>query len=232
MLRRVTGIRVFERPTLAAAWLDVSGAILEHGADARYDGEPTKELANVTAVVLAPDPDDALIARLGDPEWTAWMHRNFTEPTPVPELGHAASYATRLYDYAGTGRDQVAWVIARLEEDPGCRSATITTFQPVTDTTYVPCVSMLDFWRPDPDGPVELVVYAHSLDFGKKAYANLVELARLQHRVAAGVGAPVGRLVLHTKSAHVYQPEWEPMRRLCRRDEELVAVVDESHDER
>jgi thymidylate synthase len=108
----------------------------------------------------------------------------------------------------------VAWVIARLGADPESRSAAITTFQPRSDTTYVPCVSMLDFWRPNADGAVELVVYAHSLDFGKKAYGNLVELARLQHRVSEGVGAGVGRLVLHAKSAHVYEPEWELMRRL------------------
>ena len=54
---------------------------------------------------------------------------------------------------------------------------TITTFQPATDTTYIPCVSMLDFWAPH--GALELVVYAHSLDFGKKAYGNLVEIAAL-----------------------------------------------------
>ena len=64
-------------------------------------------------------------------------------------------------------------------------------------------------------GPLELVVYAHSLDFGKKAYGNLVELARLQHEVAGAVGWTVGRLVLHAKSAHVYEPEWGLMGRLA-----------------
>ena len=49
---------------------------------------------------------------------------------------------------------------------------------------------MLDFWAPD--GALELVVYAHSLDFGKKAYGNLVELARLQEQVAGELGLPVG----------------------------------------
>jgi thymidylate synthase len=210
----VSAIAVFESETLADAWLEVSAAILEHGVAARYDGHPILELANVSAVVGSPDPDDPLIAELGDREWSSWMHRNFTEPDAVPELGDAASYATRLYDYDGSGRDQVAWVIARLGADPESRSAAITTFQPGSDTTYVPCVSMLDFWRPNADGAVELVVYAHSLDFGKKAYGNLVELARLQHRVSEGVGAGVGRLVLHAKSAHVYEPEWELMRRL------------------
>jgi thymidylate synthase len=208
-------VEVVGAGTLGEAWLAVSSLILERGADACYDGAATKELARVTVVVASPSSEDEVIAALGD-DSLDWMRRNFTEPDPVPELGHAASYATRLYDYDGTGRDQVAWAIERLAADPDARSATITTFQPRTDTTYVPCVSTLDFWRPGPGpgAPVELVVYAHSLDFGKKAYGNLVELARLQERVAAGVGAEVGPLVLHAKSAHVYEPEWEAMRRL------------------
>ena len=103
-------------------------------------------------------------------------------------------------------------MIERLRADPETRSATITTFQPLADTGYIPCVSLLDFWRSV--GALELVVYAHSLDCGKKATGNLVELARLQHEVAAAVALPVGSLVIHAKSAHVYEPELETMRRL------------------
>ena len=71
----------------------------------------------------------------------------------------------------------------------------------------------LDFWLRD--GAVELVVYAHGLDFGKKAYGNLVELATLQAHVAGALGAGVGRLVLHVKTAHVYEPELALMRELA-----------------
>jgi thymidylate synthase len=123
----------------------------------------------------------------------------------VPELGHARSYARRLRDR--DGRDQVAWVIERLAANPAARDATITTLEPARDVSYVPCVSLLDFWLPD--GRVELVVYAHSLDFGKKAYGNLVELSRLQGEVGVAVGANVGMLVVHAKSAHVYEAEYE-----------------------
>jgi thymidylate synthase len=66
-------------------------------------------------------------------------------------------------------------------------------FQPHTDTTYILCVSMLDFWLPG--GAVELVVYAHSIDFGAKGYGNLVELASLQRHVADALGLPAGRLL-------------------------------------
>jgi thymidylate synthase len=203
-------VEVVETRTLGEGWLEVSRRILEAGADATYDGHVTRELAVVTLAVAGPDPEDELIAAQADPDWLAWMRRNFTEPDDVQELGGARSYARRLRDYEG--RDQVAWVIERLRSDPETRSATITTFQPLLDTSYIPCVSLLDFWIAH--GKLELIVYAHSLDFGKKAYGNLVELARLQHEVAVAVGVPVGPLLIHAKSAHVYEPELEAMRRL------------------
>jgi thymidylate synthase len=99
----------------------------------------------------------------------------------------------------------VAWVVDRLRRDPATRSAAITTVQPRTDTTYIPCVSLLDFWLPG--GAVELVAYAHSIDFGAKGYGNLVELASMQRYVAGQLGVPAGRLVMTVKSAHVYQTE-------------------------
>jgi len=101
---------------------------------------------------------------------------------------------------------------ARLAADPGARDATITTFQPATDTTYIPCISLIDAWAPD--GRVQLVVYAHSLDLGKKAYANFVEIAALQREIAAGAGLPPGGLVIHVKTAHIYEPELDAMARL------------------
>ena len=204
-----------QRPTLGDGWLLTSRAILELGALERYDGAPTRELALLTLAVERPSSADPLIAELGDSEWLAWMHDNFFVEKDVPELGDAKSYAVRLFNYAGSGRDQIAWVVERLRADPASRSATVTTFQPLTDTAYIPCVSLLDFWIPA--GAVELVVYAHSLDFGKKAYGNLVELAHLQEHVARELGLPVGQLVVHAKSAHVYEPEWELMARLAER---------------
>jgi thymidylate synthase len=206
-------IAVIEAPTLGEGWLRTSRTILEQGSLAEYDGQPTRELALLTLVVERPSSDDPVIAELGDAEWLEWMHDNFFVQKEVPELGDAKSYAVRLFNYGGAGRDQISWVVERLRAEPGCRSATVTTFQPLTDTAYIPCVSMLDFWRPH--DALELVVYAHSLDFGKKAYGNLVELTRLQEHVAGELDAPLGRLVVHAKSAHVYEPEWALMARLA-----------------
>jgi thymidylate synthase len=191
--------------SIGGAWLSVAGRILTDGSAARWGSQPTRELLRVTIEVDHPVPEDPIIARFADPERLAWMHANFTERSPVAELGDADSYAIRLYDYARMGRDQVAWVIERLRADPGARDATITTFQPLTDSSYVPCVSLLDFWVED--ARLQLAVYAHSIDFGTKGYANLVELAALQKRVAADCGTTVGRLTMTVKSAHLYDTE-------------------------
>lgn len=203
---------VLEAQTLGEAWLLAARTILDQGKRASYDEQATRELGLLTLVVERPAADDPIISELGDPGWLDWMRDNFASRKNVPELGGAQSYGSRLFDYARAGRDQIAWVVDRLRADPASRSATITTFEPLTDTTYVPCVSMLDFWLPA--GMLEVVVYAHSLDFGKKAYGNLVELALLQEHVAGELEAPPGQLIVHVKSAHVYEPEWALMARL------------------
>jgi len=196
--------------TLGEAWLGIARRILAEGRPTTYDGLPILEIAHATLVVERPDPDDALIAAHANPERLAWMRANFVDRALVAELGDARSYASRLFDYAGTGADQVQWVIDRLRDDPASRSATITTFEPTLDTTYIPCVSMLDFWIPE--GGVDLVVYAHSIDFGSKGYGNLVQLAELQRTVASALGLPVGTLTFIVKSAHVYETEFDYMR--------------------
>ncbi len=198
--------------TLGEAWVGIAAAILEGGVTGSWEGLPIVEVFRATLEVHSPRVDDPIIARHGDPERLAWMHANFADHSRVAELGDADSYATRLYDYGHTGRDQVRWVVDRLASDPSARDATITTFQPLTDTSYIPCVSLLDFWLIK--GRLQLAVYAHSIDFGTKGYGNLVELAALQTRVAGDLDVGVGTLTMTVKSAHIYQTELDLMRRI------------------
>ncbi len=200
----------FTRRTIGEAWLAVAERILEAGRTSHYDGLAILEIAQATLDVSEPDPDDPVIARLADPGRLEWMRRNFVDPERVADLGDARSYASRLHDYGETGRDQLDWVVERLRDDPSSRSATITTFEPLLDTSYIPCVSMLDFWIPEQ--AVDLVVYAHSIDFGAKGYANLVQLAELQAAVASALARPVGRLTFIVKSAHIYDTDAAFMR--------------------
>ena len=211
MTEDVVPVRV-EAMTLGEAWIAIAAAILEGGVAGSWEGLPIVEVFRATLDVHSPKVDDPIIAQHGDPERLAWMRANFTDHSRVAELGQADSYATRLYDYEHTGRDQIRWVIDRLAANPWARDAAVTTFQPLTDTNYVPCVSLLDFWLVE--GRLQLAVYAHAIDFGTKGYANLIELAALQSRVAGDLGVGTGTMTMTVKSAHIYQTELGLMRRI------------------
>src|SRR6266849_52967 len=188
----------------------IATAILEDGVAGSWEELPIVEVFRATLDVSSPRVDDPIIARDGDPERLAWMRANFTDHSRVADLGDADSYATRLYDYAHAGHDQIRWVIKRLTANPWARDATVTTLQPLTDATYIPCVSLLDFWLVK--GELQVGVYAHAIDFGTKGYANLIELAALQARVAGDLGVEVGTLTMTVKSAHIYETEVGLMR--------------------
>lgn len=198
-------VRTVETTTIGEAWIAVAQLIAASGVASTYDALPMREVLMTTIVVREPRTADDIVEQFADPKRLAWMRANFSDFSEVPELDDADSYATRLRNYAGTGLDQVRWVSERLRNDPLSRSATITTFQPLSDTSYIPCVSLLDFY-PD-DGGLHLVVYAHSIDFGAKGYANLLELALIQHYVAVELDRSVASLTMIVKSAHVYDSD-------------------------
>jgi hypothetical protein len=209
--------------TIGEAWLEVADLILTHGTPSTFDGLPLLECDLVTLDVQYPNPDDPIIAQHASQEWLAWMRSNFTDYRRVRELGDARSYASRLFDYMGSGRNQIAAVIETLRRDAYSSYATITTLEPLTDVSYIPCVSLLDFWLRS--GSLELVVYAHSIDFGKKGFGNLVQLAALQRDVAGELNAPLGPLVMIVKSATIYQTELSLMR-------EVISTARREGDER
>jgi thymidylate synthase len=199
-----TGVTL-EAQTIGEAWLAVTRQIVEFGQRSTYDDLGIREVLLVTLRVERPNSADTTIDQFADPERLAWMHANFSDHAKVAILGDTDSYATRIYDYDHTGRNQLAWVVERLRADPRCRSATITTFQPLTDTAYIPCVSLLDFYLHD--GALCQVATCHSIDFGAKGYGNLVALAHISEQVADALSAPVGPLVMAVKSAHVYDTD-------------------------
>ena len=196
--------------TIGDAWLAISDLILRHGVASHYDGLAMREIMMATLCIAEPRANDDIIRQYADDRRVAWMHDNFSDNSAVEILGNADSYATRLRDYEHSGRDQITWVSQKLRRDPTSRSATITTFQPLTDTSYIPCVSLLDFYLVD--GRLELAVYAHSIDFGAKGFANLVELASLQDEVAHNIGSKNGSMTMIIKSAHIYDTDVEYMR--------------------
>lgn len=206
--------------SLGAVWVRVLAEIENNGAAAIYTdnaGEQAdaKELFDVTAEVQNADLPDAIIERHKVREEYDWMVRNFTVQGEVPELHHENSYASRLYSYMGK-KNQVDWLVDRLRSNPTTRSAAITMFEPLTDEGYIPCVSLLDFQ--ENAGQLNMTAYCRALDFGCKAYVNLVMLRLIQNGIAEKVGMNCGKLTLLVKSAHFYLRDRDKVLKILREE--------------
>ena len=206
--------------SLGAVWVRVLAEIENNGAAAIYTdnaGEQAdaKELFDVTAEVQNADLPDAIIERHKVREEYDWMVRNFTVQGEVPELHHENSYASRLYSYMGK-KNQVDWLVDRLRSNPTTRSAAITMFEPLTDEGYIPCVSLLDFQ--ENAGQLNMTAYCRALDFGCKAYVNLVMLRLIQNDIAEKVGMKCGKLTLLVKSAHFYLRDRDKVLKILREE--------------
>lgn len=206
--------------SLGAVWVRVLAEIENNGAAAIYTdnaGEQAdaKELFDVTAEVQNADLPDAIIERHKVREEYDWMVRNFTVQGEVPELHHENSYASRLYSYMGK-KNQVDWLVDRLRSNPTTRSAAITMFEPLTDEGYIPCVSLLDFQ--ENAGQLNMTAYCRALDFGCKAYVNLVMLRLIQNDIAEKVGMNCGKLTLLVKSEHFYLRDRDKVLKILREE--------------
>lgn len=195
--------------TIGQAWIKVLKQIKESGKNVLYNGDsdrPIQELVGISFTInniIMPDP---IIEKYMVKEEYEWMENNFTKLGKVKELYDEDSYASRLYNYMNE-KNQINWVIEKLKKQENTCSATITTFEPLIDEKYIPCVSMLDFYMQDKK--LNLYVYCRSLDFGCKAYVNLVMLYKILKQVAEEIEAEIGSMNLIVKSAHIYDKDVE-----------------------
>ena len=68
-------------------------------------------------------------------------------------------------------------------------------------------------------GKLDMTAYGRALDFGCKAYVNLVMLHLIQKEIAEKTGIPCGKLILIVKSAHFY----------LRGREMVLAIIEKVH---
>ncbi len=191
-------MKVLHSSTLIDAWKQALDLIKAEGKLMRDENQTIYEYIDLFLEIRNPSTDPSVMKV--DPAMSTWMHANFTEKKVIPELGNAKSYATRLHDY--NGEDQLATVVGKLRRKPETKSATITMLMPNDDSSYVPCVSLLDFKIRD--NKLLMTATCRSLDFGIKALYNLVELTLIGNQIQGACNVPELELHVHAISAHVY----------------------------
>lgn len=194
-----------EVDTIGEAWITFLKEINENGKVKEYSkNKIIKEESGLSISIKKAKLPDKIIDQYMVKEEYEWMENNFNNQGIVKELRNARSYASRLYNYLDK-KNQIDWVINKLKDDVDTCSATITTFEPLTDEAYVPCISMLDFYVEN--SVLNLYVYARSLDWGGKAYANLAMLTKIMKDVSKEINIPVGGINLTVKLSRIYEKD-------------------------
>ena len=130
--------------TIGKAWITVLKKIKSDGEKSFYNGDPNRIIKEIVGInftiknIIMPDP---IIEKYMVREEYEWMENNFTKLGKVKELYDENSYASRLYNYMNE-KNQINWVIERLKKQRNTCSATITTFEPLTDEKYMPYESI------------------------------------------------------------------------------------------
>ncbi|MFQ6010285.1 MAG: thymidylate synthase [Candidatus Aenigmatarchaeota archaeon] len=208
-------MRTIMADTIGEAWLKACRTVMKEGKVIKDGRKKLKEVMQLMLIVKKPKVNDSIIEECGDKEMIDWMVSNFMDEKIVPELKNSQSYGFRLFNY--NGKDQIKWVVERLKRNPDAKSATITTLMPNSDKGYIPCVSLLDFKIRK--GKLILTVSCRAIDFGNKAYANLIALARLQDIVAYELRVKAGPIYFHAVSAHAYEEDFKSVRKMLRKYE-------------
>lgn len=196
--------------TIGEAWMKFLEELHNNGKIVKYSEdkiikEETGLVISIKKVIL---PDNIINKYMVKEEYQ-WMKDNFHNQGVVKELRNTNSYASRLYNYLGQ-KNQIDWVIHKLKTDKMSCSATITTFEPLTDISYIPCISMLDFYIEN--NQLDMYVYARSLDWGSKAYVNLSMLAEILSNVSKEIGIATGGLKLVVKLSRIYYKDFSKVK--------------------
>jgi len=195
--------------TIGEAWIKALAHIMEKGKPMKDGEKNLKESMHLAVNVKKPSQTDEIIEKYGDKKMIDWMLSNFLEQKRVPELKNALSYGTRLFNY--NGKNQVDWIINKLTKKPETKAATISMLMQ-DDEDYIPCVSLLDFKLRK--GKLNITAMCRAIDFGKKVYANLLALNKIQEIVAEKIGAKTGELIMYNVSAHIYEENFEEVNKI------------------
>ena len=187
----------------AQAWLYAAKMIIRDGEEIFDEGQKLREITNLTLRVEEPLSREEQIEKIVPQKYYEEVFA--ATLSNVPFEGYGYSYGERIFNYKGV--NQLAWVIEKLRKNPDAKSATIGILMPEQDTKgKVPCMCLLDFKIRS--GKLNMTAIFRSHDYGRKALPNLIALGELMKKVSDEIKVPVGELICHSISAHIYENEY------------------------
>jgi len=192
---------------IAEVWLKVLDAILKFGCEKMSSyGERQKELIDMITVIDKDDPDNPFL-----PSYLYFTKEDLINyyPSLMTDIvfeGVEYTYGSRLRNYNGI--DQIRGIIEELKRENYSRRAIAFTWNVAKDhrNTNSPC---LDFIQAIvQDGTLYLTAYFRSNDMYRAWPQNAYGLLKIQKEIAKALGLTIGKLVIISCSAHIYERDF------------------------
>jgi len=219
------GFRVYGS-TLADAWLKLLDAVMKFGEIKESDYKiKQRELLDVVAVVEKPDKDEL-------PEFLGISREQLEDYvntffSPSKPKGVEYTYGERLFAYPLSKKtsdkarnefarivDQISLAEEKLRSSPFTRRSVAVTWNVRQDISSEnpPCLVSVMFNIKF--GKLYLTAQFRSHDIYGAWFLNAYALAKLQSKVAKDLGVGIGKLIIFSVSAHVYENNWQKAKRI------------------
>jgi hypothetical protein len=198
---------VVTRTTIAEAWLAGLGCFQDPSRLWRHESDRGVTFDLPCLTLIATEPADTQIpTRYPYPklveQYMSWLYGDSRDVS----LLHRRLFSWDRADEEPF--DQTLAITEILSRQPGTRSAVFSLWRPDADLgSPFPPSPVAGSFRVL-DGSLHLFVVGRSADYWLGAIPDMVTMARLQSDIADSVGYPIGPLVFHMWSAHIYEDEY------------------------
>ncbi len=220
---------LIEADEIADGWKTLVTKIMKEGKEIKDErGSLTRELLNIMVSIRSPLGKSmadyylsnmAGIENIRVPEgyfWTGEKLGKYSEQfLSKDQQGFVYTYGNRLRKHF-QGIDQIHEAINRLKNCQESRRAISVTWDPSVDTINdeVPCMILVDFKMRN--GKLNTTGLWRSHDIYGAWLPNAVGLTNLALYAAGELGVKVGKLTIHSISAHIYEVNFKDAKTLLK----------------
>ena len=201
------GIRLEDAKVLDL-WLKILDRIIKYGREKKSQyGEMQRELVGLVSVINDENPDDPYL-----PEWATFTREELEAyyaqvlTAEIPDTLEY-TYGSRLRNHKGI--DQISSIVQQIREEDYTRRACAFTWDVEKDdlNPKAPCLDLIQVLVNE--RAIHLTCYFRSNDMYEAWPRNALALRAVQKEIADRTEKQMGKLMIVSNSAHIYERNYE-----------------------
>lgn len=202
-------LKLVEAENISQAWLKGCQLILTYGIRTREKVKLHNFSLSIKNLQVDPEIDNLFRTNMD----MRVFQRTLDIVSSDRPAGEHPSYWRRLRGLEEFKMDQISKVISRLQKQPNSTKLTLCVYSPTDfDRKYVPCILVAEL-RVEKE-KLHMTVLIRSEDFGSKAYADYLGLARILQHIAKESNLQPGGMIVHVVTGFIASRDVERIKNI------------------